>query len=121
EHGVVRGVLCADRIGGAPFGPREEAALEGAVRQVLRAIENERVFVQLERTKSEQTVLHQASQALGAALNEDAVIEAGLTAAAQIAPYDFAAVTRYDAEHKRHSVRRAVGEGASAIEKLSFR
>ncbi len=121
EQGKVRGALCADRSIDRPFGARDEDIVERAVRQVLRAIENERVFVQLERKKSEQTVLHQASQALGAALTEEAVIEAGLAAAVQIAPYDFAAVTRYDAEHRRHSVRRAVGEGAAELKDLSFR
>ncbi|HEX5659439.1 MAG TPA: sensor domain-containing diguanylate cyclase [Polyangiales bacterium] len=121
EAGKVRGALCADRVHDVPFGAREEDIVERAVRQVLRALENERVFVQLERTKVEQTVLHQASQALGAALTEAAVIEAGLAAAAQIAPFDFAAVTRYDAEQQRHSVRRAVGEGADELKDLSFR
>lgn len=121
EGGKVRGALCADRLVDRPFSARDEDIVERAVRHVLRAMENERVFVQLERTKSEQTVLHHASQALGAALTEEAVIEAGLAAAAEIAPYDFAAVTRYDAEHKRHSVRRAVGEGADELKDLSFR
>jgi two-component system cell cycle response regulator len=121
EDGKVRGALCADRVHDAPFGAREEDIVERAVRQVLRALENERVFVQLERSKSEQTVLHQASQALGAALTEESVIEAGLHAAAQIAPFDFAAVTRYDADEQRHSVRRAVGEGADELKDLSFR
>ncbi len=121
EHGKVRGVLCGDRLVDVPFTDREEEILQGAVRHVLRAIENERVFVQLERTKSEQTVLHQASQALGAAMTEDSVIDAGLKAAAEIAPYDFAAVTLYDAENKRHQVRRAVGECAAELHNLSFR
>jgi two-component system cell cycle response regulator len=121
EHGKVRGALCADRVSDEPFSERDESILEGAVRHVLRAMENERVFVQLERTKSEQTVLHQASSALGAALTEEAVIEAGLKAASQIAAYDFAAVTLYNAEERRHSVRRAVGEGAKELQNLSFR
>jgi two-component system cell cycle response regulator len=121
EHGRVLGAVCGDRLEDRPFLPRDEAVLEGAAQHILRTIENERVFVQLERTKSEQTVLHQASQALGAALTEDAVIDAGLKAAAQIAAYDFAAVTRYEPEHKRHSVRRAVGEGAEDLKNLTFR
>ncbi len=121
EHGHIRGVLCGDRVLDTPFTQRDEQSLEGAVRHVLRAIENERVFVQLERTKSEQTVLHQASQALGAALTEDTVIDAGLKATAQIAAFDFAAVTLYDAENKRHEVRRAVGAGADDLRNLSFR
>lgn len=121
EQGRVLGAVCGDRLDDRPFLARDEAVLEGAARHILRTIENERVFVQLERTKSEQTVLHQASQALGAALTEDAVIDAGLKAAQRIVPYDFAAVTRYEPEHKRHSVRRAVGEGATELKNLSFR
>jgi len=121
ENGKVLGAICGDRIEDRPFVARDEGVLEGAAQHILRTIENERVFVQLERTKSEQTVLYQASQALGAALTEDAVIEAGLKAASQIAPYEFAAVTRYEAEEKRHSVRRAVGEGAEELKNLSFR
>jgi diguanylate cyclase (GGDEF)-like protein len=121
ENGRVLGAVCCDRLADLPFSERDESVLEGAVQHILRSIENERVFVQLERAKSEQTVLHEASQALGAARTEDAVIEAGLAAAARIAPYDFAAITRYEPEHKRHSVRRAVGEGAEELRNLSFR
>ena len=120
EGGEVRGVLCADRKGGA-FSDKEQAALEGGLAQVLRALENERVFMQLERTKREQTVLHRASQRLGEALSEEAVITAGLEAAGQIAAFDFAAVTLYDADDRRHRVRRAVGEGAEHVAELSFR
>jgi diguanylate cyclase (GGDEF)-like protein len=79
------------------------------------------VFGQLERSKREHAILHQASQALGAALTEDAVLDAGLKAASQIASYDFAAITQYDPETRKHSVRRAVGEGADVISSLSFR
>jgi diguanylate cyclase (GGDEF)-like protein len=121
ENGVLRGALCADRRDDRPFDAREEEILQGAVHQVLRAVQNERVFVQLERSKREQTVLHRASQALGAALSSEAVLDAGLAAAAEIAPFDFAAVTLYDGAQRTHSVRRAVGEGAAALEKLCFR
>jgi diguanylate cyclase (GGDEF)-like protein len=121
DHGHLRGALCADRAEDRPFSAREEQVLLAAVAQVLRIVENERVFVQLERSKREQTILYRASQRLGAALSEDAVIEAGLDAAKEIAPFDFAAITLYDAEHKRHRVRSAVGEAADAFQKLSFR
>ena len=121
ENGVLRGALCADRRDDRPFDAREEEILKGAVHQVLRAVQNERVFVQLERSKREQTVLHRASQALGAALSGEAVLDAGLAAAAEIAAFDFAAVTLYDGAQRMHTVRRAVGEGAAALAKLSFR
>jgi len=121
DQGQVRGALCADRLDDRPFTPREEEILQGAIHQILRTLQNERVFVQLERSKREQTVLYRASQRLGAALDEEAVITAGLEAAEEIAPYDFAAVTLYDRKKRRHSVRRAVGEGAETFSGLTFR
>ncbi len=121
EGGQVRGALCADRLSQEGFTPKEEAVLLGAVAQVLRAIQNERVFVQLERSKREQTYLYRASQALGEALTEDQVIDAGLRAAGDIAPYDFGAITLYDPETRKHTVRTAVGEGAERLAKLTFR
>src|SRR5690606_4661958 len=58
---------------------------------------------------------------LGAALDEDAVLDAGLEAAAEIAPYDLAAVTFYDADDRRHRVRKANGVRAEELRDLSFR
>ena len=121
ENGHLRGALCADRIDDRPFTAREEELLKSAIGQVLRALTNERVFVQLQRSKREQAMLFKASQAIGGALSEDQVIEAGLGAAAAIARYDFAAVTRYDDEKKQHQVLRAVGEGAESVNGLTFR
>jgi diguanylate cyclase (GGDEF)-like protein len=121
EKGQLRGALCADRLDDRPFTAREEELLKSAVGQVLRALANERVFVQLQRSKREQAVLFKASQALGSALSEEQVIEAGLGAATGIARYDFAAVTRFDVEKKQHIVLRAIGEGAQAVNGLSFR
>jgi len=121
DSGHVVGALCADRVGGEPFTPKDELVMTRSVEQVRRAIENERVFVQLERSKREQTYLHQASTALGAALTEDEVIDAALAAAGDIAPYDFAAITLYDPETRRHTVRKAVGDNADRFAKLTFR
>jgi diguanylate cyclase (GGDEF)-like protein len=121
EGGAVRGVLCADRVQDVSFGPAEEDVLTHAVQHLLRALENERVFTQLERSKREHAVLRRASQAIGAALTEQAVLEAALTAAAEIAPYDFAAVTQYDPDTRVHCVRKAIGEGAANVHNLSFR
>jgi diguanylate cyclase (GGDEF)-like protein len=120
ERGVIRGVLCIDRLEDEPFGEVDEAAMRAAARSVLQAAENERVFVALERTKDEQSKLYRASEALGTSLTEDEAIDAVLHAAQGIAPYDFAAVSIYDARSKRHKVVRAVGEGAEAIEGLAF-
>jgi diguanylate cyclase (GGDEF)-like protein len=121
EQAQTIGVLCADRIENKAFTPAEEGMLAGSVEHLLRALENERVFVQLERSKREHTVLYEASQALGAALTEQAVLDAALHAASQIVSHDFAAVTHYDSETRMHSMRRAVGDGARRLGELSFR
>ena len=121
DGGRVRGVLCVDRLADQPFSDKEEALLEGAITHVLRALENERVFVQLERTKREQTILYRASQMLGSALDEEAVLTAGLEAAAEIAAYDFAAITLYDPSDRRHRVRRVIGKDADRFADLTFR
>jgi len=121
DRGQIRGALCADRIDDRSFNDREEEILKNASRQILRMMENERVFLQLEQSKHEQTLLYRASQALGAALTETAVIEAGLTAAAEIVPYDFAALTAYDARQRRHTVRHAVGERSESLASLTFK
>ena len=121
EQNELRGVLCADRTDDRPFTDKEEAILEDSLAHVLRALENERVFVMLERTKREQTVLHRASQMLGAALSEKAVIEAGLEAAGEIAPYDFGAVTLYDPKDRRHRVRKVISDEFAGLEGLTFR
>ena len=119
EH--LRGVLCADRLIDRPFSEREEELLKTSTAHILRALENERVFLQLEHSKREQGILYRASQALGTALNQDAVVDAGLTAALEIAAHDFAAVTEYQAEARAHVVRRATGERAGDFEGLRFR
>jgi diguanylate cyclase (GGDEF)-like protein len=121
ERGHLRAVLCADRTEDRPFSPREEALLRGSTSHILRAFENERVFVALETSKREQEILYRASQTLSTALTTDAVMEVGLAAASEIAPHDFAAITEYQTESRRHVVKRAVGERAVELQGLRFR
>ncbi|MEZ4287985.1 MAG: diguanylate cyclase [Polyangiales bacterium] len=121
EDDRIVGVLCADRIAGLPFSELEVQALVDSSAQICRALENERVFMQLERGKREQELLFRASQQLGTALDKESVIDAGLQAAAEIAPYDFAALSEYQPEGKRHRVTRAVGENAEKFAGLEFR
>jgi len=121
ERGNLRAVLCADRVVDRAFSPEEEELLRNSTSHVLRAFENERVFVQLESSKREQGTLYRVSQALSTALTQDAVMEVGLGAAKEIAPHDFAAITEYQPEARRHMVRRAVGERALDFQGLRFR
>jgi diguanylate cyclase (GGDEF)-like protein len=121
EHGEVIGVLCADRIEERGFSAAEEQILQGGVEHLLRALENERVFVQLERSKREQDVLYEASQALGAAVTGEAVLNVSLAAAGQLVIHDFAAVTHFDSQTKQHAILHATGEGADQFIDLRFR
>ncbi len=121
ERGHLRAVLCADRLQGDAFSPEEEELLRDSTSHILRAFENERVFMQLERSKLEQEILYQVSQDLSMARTQDAVMEVGLNAAKQIAPHDFAAITDYQPEGRRHTVRRASGERALDFQGLRFR
>jgi len=121
ERGHLRAVLCADRVVDRAFGPEEEELLRNSTSHVLRAFENERVFVQLESSKREQETLYRVSQSLSTALTQDAVMEIGLAAAKEIVPHAFGAITEYQPEGRRHVVRRAVGERALDFQGLRFR
>ena len=121
ERGHLRAVLCADRVIARGFGTEEEELLRDSTSHILRAFENERVFVQLESAKREQETLYRVSQSLSTALTQDAVMEVGLTAAKEIVSHDFAAITEYQPDGRRHVVRRAAGERALDFQGLRFR
>jgi two-component system, cell cycle response regulator len=104
EDGNVRGILAIDRTEDRPFTPKEEELAAQAARYCHRAIQNERVFVQLERAKIEQGKLYRAAEALGAALSEKEVLQAAVRSAREIASFDLAAVTIFDEEKKMHEV-----------------
>jgi diguanylate cyclase (GGDEF)-like protein len=101
---TLRGVLAIDRLDDRAFSPHEEEIATQAARFCLRAIQNERVFLQLERAKVEQGKLYRAAQSLGAALSEKDVVEAGVRAAREMASFDLAAVTVYEEATRTHEV-----------------
>ena len=111
DDGLVRGVLALDRVDNRPFTPQEHELAAQAARYCLRAIQNERTFVQLERAKVEQGKLYRAAQALGAALSEKDVVEAAVRSAREIASFELAAVTIWDDAAKFHEVCAAKSEG----------
>jgi diguanylate cyclase (GGDEF)-like protein len=110
EDGQLRGVLAIDRVENRAFTPHEEELASQAARHCLRAIQNERVFIQLERAKVEQGKLYRAARSLGSALSERDVLDAAVKSAREIASFDFAAVTVFDEEAKMHEVVAANGE-----------
>ncbi|HEY5147124.1 MAG TPA: sensor domain-containing diguanylate cyclase [Polyangiaceae bacterium] len=101
---TLRGVLAIDRLESREFSAAEEEIAAQAARFCLRAIQNERVFLQLERAKVEQGKLYRAAQALGSALSEQDVVDAGVKAAREIASFDLAAVTVFDEETRSHEI-----------------
>ncbi|NMC68771.1 MAG: diguanylate cyclase [Myxococcales bacterium] len=115
-----RGVLVADRTDPDAFGDRERGILVRAAERVARTIQNERAFLQLERTKREQGQLLTASERLSGAIREDDVVEAALEAARGLAAIDFGAVVACDDRTKHFVVLRAEGERAEELGRLSF-
>jgi diguanylate cyclase (GGDEF)-like protein len=115
DHGEVLGLLVADRVGAAEFTPRDEETLLAATRHAVRAIQNERLFVQIERAKVEQGKLYRAAEALGGAVNEKDVVEAAVKSAREIASFDFAAVTVYSHKAREHEIRAVSGDGAEPL------
>ncbi|MSP23924.1 MAG: GGDEF domain-containing protein [Myxococcales bacterium] len=120
QHGVVRGVLVVDSARVEPFSRADEELCEQAARFCARAIENERVFVQLERTRLEQAKLYRAADRLGAAKTEQEVVEAGVLCARDIAAVDFAAFTAYDKHDDSHLICAVSGDGPRALEGKRF-
>ncbi len=110
EDQNLRGILVLDRTKDVAFTPHEEELAAQAARYCLRAIQNERIFVQLERAKVEQGKLYEAAKALGAALSERDVLDAGVRSAQKIAAFDLAAVTLFDEPTRTHHVVAATGE-----------
>jgi diguanylate cyclase (GGDEF)-like protein len=115
DHGQPRGLLVVDRESREAFSDEEQATLANASRYILRAIENERVFVQLERAKVEQGKLYRAANALAAATTEAQVIEAGVNGAREFAAFDFAVVTLFDRTTSEHEICAVSGEGANEL------
>jgi diguanylate cyclase (GGDEF)-like protein len=115
EHGALRGVLVVDRVQEQAFSDAEQRLVEQASRFAARIIENERVFVQLERTKVEQGKLYRAAERLGAAMTEQEVVDAGVNSAREIAAVDFAALTSFDDDSDSHRIRAVSGEGAEQL------
>jgi len=110
-----------DREANDPFTEQEEELLANATRFMLRAIENERVFIQLERAKAEQGKLYRAVDTLNTAYTEAQVIEACVSAAREFAAFDFAVVTLFDRATNEHEICAVSGEKADELVGQRFR
>lgn len=119
EGSAIHGVLCADRLNNGTFTERERAIFQASVESILQNVSNERVFVQLQKAKSEQGRLLKASESLSKALNTQDVVKASLDAAALIAPYDMAAVALNNGQGKQ-KIMEARGNNAQMLSGLEM-
>jgi diguanylate cyclase (GGDEF)-like protein len=106
EGGHLRGVLGVDRAEERPFVAEEEALIDKAAGQVLRVVLTERVFAAVERSKYEHERFYRASEMLRGALTPAEVYDTALRAAREIAEFDFAGITLFDRESRRHRIAR---------------
>ncbi|MEN9580361.1 MAG: hypothetical protein RJA70_3370, partial [Pseudomonadota bacterium] len=113
--GSTVGVLLADLERGSQLDERVKAMLMDAARFILRSVENERSFLQLERSKSDQGKLYRAADLLAAARSEEEVIRAGVESARLFARFDFAAVTLHHRSNNTHEICAVSGEGADDL------
>jgi len=115
EGRTARGILVADRADARKFDEAAVALCTRAAEQVVRAVQSERVFQAVERSKHEHERFYRASAELNRALTLDEVYEAGITGARGVCEFDFAAIATYDSRRGSHTIRKVVGEGADNL------
>lgn len=115
-----RGVILADREDARPFVARETQLLENAARFIMKSVENERVFAQLERSRVEQGNLYRAVGELSGASTEADVIQLGVDNARAFAAFDFVVVTLFSPDAGRHEICAVSGEGSERLVGKTF-
>lgn len=104
EDGHLRGILCLDRLDDPSFSDAECRVVEMVGDSILRTIENERIFKNVEATKFELGQFFNASRRLNSVLSMEQVLEAALESAADVFSYDFAALTLCESNTTTHRV-----------------
>jgi two-component system, cell cycle response regulator len=116
RSGQLRGVLLADRLEAEAFTDADEQLLSTLAREVLRALEVERVLGEVRRGRDEKTRFFRAIEELNRAVDPSAVFAAVLENAQALAALDFAALTLVQEEEgaRVHRVAKVVGGTAAA-------
>jgi diguanylate cyclase (GGDEF)-like protein len=111
-----------EAVEAARFTPADEAILLAAAPLILRALQSERVFIDVERRQYSHERLLDASRLLNAALKPSDVHAAALDAVAEICRYDFAALTHLDEATGAQVVVAAAGDPSlrKAVQDLRF-
>jgi two-component system, cell cycle response regulator len=116
RSGQLRGVLLVDRLEPEPFTDADEQLLAILAREVLRALEVERVLGEVRRGRDEKTRFFRAIEELNRAVDPGAVFAAVLENARALAALDFVALTLVQEEEgaRVHRVAKVVGGSAAA-------
>jgi diguanylate cyclase (GGDEF)-like protein len=116
EEGSLRGVLCLDRVQGAPFTDEETDVVEQMADSMLRTLQNERVFRSAEETRFELSRFFAASQRLNSVLTMEEALSAALESASEVVDFDIGAVTLRDEEGVEHEIVRVEAPEEPAYE-----
>ena len=92
EDGHLRGVLVADRDDGRPFQSSDIAVMNTIAEEIVRAVQVERVFSDMDREKYEKERFYQASREFNKARTVDEVAKVAIVASRAVTHADFAAV-----------------------------
>ncbi len=108
--GFVRGVLVADRIDDRPFADEDERLLQAVGREVLRAMEIERVMGTIKQARDEKDRIFRALEELNRASKPEEVLETTLEICRSLVAIDFGALTLV--EEAAADATAAPGDGA---------
>ncbi len=123
QSGQLRGVLLADRLEAEAFTDGDEQLLTTLAREVLRALEVERVLGEVRRGRDEKARFFRAIEELNRAVDPGAVFAAVVENARALGALDFVAVTLVQEENgaRVHRVAKVAGSPtARALEGRSF-
>jgi two-component system, cell cycle response regulator len=109
------GALLLDAMPGRTLDATILPLVEETARFAQRAIENERLFLAVQRTKEEQGKLYRAANLLAKARTEAEVIRAGVDAARSFTRFEFAAVTLYHEANHTHEICAVSGHGTEHL------
>jgi diguanylate cyclase (GGDEF)-like protein len=92
ENGHLRGVLIADRTNDRPFDDADIAVMSTIAEEIVRAVQVERIFAEMDREKYQKERFYQASRDFNAARTVDQVADVAIKAACRVASAELAAV-----------------------------
>jgi two-component system cell cycle response regulator len=109
ENSTLRGIICADRINKMKFSKSDESMLRNTADILVKNIQNERLFMSIERSKFKQNQFYKASAALVSALTLEEVYEKTESSLQGLFQLDFGAVTLYEQASDTHTIHRVFG------------